>query len=156
MKWKLPLLILTFAIGCTGADVQEIRSFDEAEKVSREARAEFLKHLEQLRTITPQSAEDLKTIHGIAAQMEEAQGRRYKALEALDATVPALRQARRELIKAELNIYNGVVAFQAGVQTSEINRRKYRVHLSALEETTMGSEELFLSYERQMKELLQR
>ena len=156
MKWIVPLLLLAVASGCSSSDMQEIRAFDGGEKDARGARSDFLSHFEKLRTIKPESKEDLKAIHDLAAQMEEAQGRRYRAIENLKASVPALRQARRELLKAELNIYNGVVAFKAGVQTSEINRRKYRVYLSGLEETTMGSEEFFLSYERQMKELLDR
>ena len=139
--------------GCASSEVREVRDFNAAEEDSRVDRSEFLAHLDALRKLTPSSEEKLKEIQLLAAQMTEAQSRRLKGVEGLPATFPALKNARLSLIKAELNIYNGTVAFKGGVQGTKLTSRQYRVHLSALEEATMESEDSFLAYEKQIKAL---
>jgi hypothetical protein len=153
MKWMILIFGLIALGGCASSEVREVRDFNAAEEDSRSDRSEFLAHLDALRNLAPSSEEQLKEIQLLAAQMTEAQSRRLKGVEGLPATFPALKKARLSLIKAELNIYNGTVAFKGGVQGTKLSLRQYRVHLSALEEATMESEGAFLSYENQMKAL---
>ena len=154
MKWMILIVLMMTLGGCTSGEVREVRDFNAAEEISRADRSEFLAHLDTLRKLTPSSEEQLKEIQLLAAQMTEAQNRRLKGVEGLPAPFAALRNARLSLIKAELNIYNGTVAFKGGVQGTKLTLRQYRVHLSALEEATMESEDSFLAYENQLKALV--